>query len=60
MKRVYWVGLLGFVRELCRYWIRYKAKMPGDLPPNVIAACDAITLACSTLEAYDLSHARGN
>lgn len=58
-RRVYWVGLLGLVRTLCKYWQRYGSRMPADLPGSVASAMVVLTAACAVLEAYDLAHSGG-
>ena len=58
-QRVYWVGLLLIVKKLCKYWLRYSAKMPSDLPAAVATAMPYITLACQALELYDLTNTPG-
>lgn len=58
-KRVYWITLVQLVYKLCRYWVRYKGKMPDDLPDSIKVALDALELICEALLAYDKIRPRG-
>lgn len=58
-RKVYWIGLLKAIKHLCHYYMRYKSKLPTNLPLAVAAAMIALDVACTEMERYDINNARG-
>lgn len=59
MQKVYWIGLLKWIRRLCKYKRQWGHKLPDDLPAQVTAVLALIDAACAALEAYDAVRPRG-
>lgn len=57
--KVYWVELKRLIDELCRYYARWKNKLPNDLPAAVTAVLFLIDAACLAMEVYDKTHPHG-
>lgn len=58
-KRKYWPRLKILIDLLCRFYNRYKDKLPSDLPPAVTALLLLVDAACLAMDIYDQEHKGG-
>jgi len=59
LKHVYWITLIKMIIRLCKYYDKWKAKLPADLPDDVKALLLILDAACLAAIIYDRNRPRG-